>query len=81
MSRARFSPVRFMFQYKGRVRVTLDRQSAESGGVDSLLEETLAAGAEDFDQIPGSGEDVEVEVRELFFNEPTLPFCFMYISV
>jgi len=59
---ARFATVRFMFQHKGRVRVALDKQSAESGGVDNLLEETLAAGAEDFDQIPGSGEDVEVEI-------------------
>ena len=64
---ARFATVRFMFQHKGRVRVALDKQSAESGGVDRLLEETLAAGAEDFDQTPGSEEDVEVEVRELCF--------------
>jgi uncharacterized protein with von Willebrand factor type A (vWA) domain len=54
-----------MFQHKGRVRVALDKQSAESGGVDKLFEETLAAGAEDFDQMPESGEDVEVEVRGL----------------
>lgn len=59
---ARFATVGFMFQHKGRVRVALDKQSAESGGVDRLLEETLAAGAEDFDQNPGSGEDVEVEI-------------------
>lgn len=45
------------------MRVALDKQSAESGGVDRLFEETLAAGAEDFDQIPlESGEDVEVEI-------------------
>ena len=49
-----------MFQHKGRVRVALDKQNAESGGVDKLLEETLAAGADDFDQIPGSGHEVEV---------------------
>ena len=65
MSSARFATVRFMFQHKGRVRVALDKQSAESGGVDRLFEETLVAGAEDFDQTPGSAEDVEVEVREL----------------
>ncbi|KAH9057134.1 YebC-like protein [Lactarius deliciosus] len=59
---ARFATVGFMFQHKGRVRVALDKQSAESGGVDRLLEETLAAGAEDFDQNPGSGDDVEVEI-------------------
>ncbi|KAF8270338.1 DUF28-domain-containing protein [Lactarius quietus] len=59
---ARFATVRFMFQHKGRVRVALDKQSAESGGVDRLFEETLTAGAEDFDHIPGSGEDVEVEI-------------------
>ena len=76
VSSARFATVRFMFQHKGRVRVMLDKQSAESGGVDSLLEETLAAGAEDFDQIPGSGEDVEVEVRELSLTNPSP--CVMY---
>ena len=70
---ARFATVRFMFQHKGRVRVALDKQSAEDGGVDRLFEESLAAGAEDFDQIPGSGEDVEVEVRGL-------PISCMYMS-
>ena len=43
-----------MFQHKGRVHVALDKQGAESGGVDRLFEETLAAGVEDFDQTPGS---------------------------
>ncbi|KAN0141319.1 YebC-like protein [Lactarius tabidus] len=59
---ARFATVRFMFQHKGRVRIALDKQSAEGGGVDRLFEETLTAGAEDFDQMPGSGDDVEVEI-------------------
>ena len=66
------------------MRVALDKQSAESGGVDRLLEETLAAGAEDFDQIPGSGEDdVEVEVRGLSSTTSLPPpfFWFMYVSV
>ncbi|KAI9457744.1 YebC-like protein [Lactarius psammicola] len=59
---ARFATVRFMFQHRGRVRVALEKQSAEGGGVDRLFEEMLAAGAEDFDQNPGSGEDIEVEI-------------------
>ena len=62
------------------MRVALDKQSAESGGVDKLFEETLMAGAEDFDQNPGSGEDVEVEVRGLS-PTPPLHFCFMYVPV
>ena len=76
LNSAQFAAVRFMFQHKGRVRVALDKQSAESGGVDRLLEETLAAGAEDFDQIPGSGEEVEVEVRGLSFFDDLPSFFF-----
>ncbi len=43
------------FQLKGRVRVALDTQSAESGGVDRFFEETLMAVMEDFDQILDPG--------------------------
>jgi len=44
------------------VRVALSEQDVASGGVDRLLDEVLPAGAEDFDQAPGVGEDVEVEI-------------------
>ena len=55
MSSARCATVRVTFQLKGRVRVALDTQSAESGGVDRLFKETLMAGMEDFDQILDPG--------------------------
>jgi hypothetical protein len=45
------------------VRVALSKQVVASGGVDRLFDEVLPAGAEDFDQAPGVGEDVEIEVR------------------
>jgi hypothetical protein len=45
------------------VRVALNEQDAASGWMDKLLDEVLPAGAEDFDQVPGTGEGVEVEVR------------------
>jgi transcriptional/translational regulatory protein YebC/TACO1 len=60
---ARFATVRFLFRYRGRVRVALSEQDAASGRVDTLLDEVLPAGAEDFDQVSGTGEGVEVEVR------------------
>ncbi|KAI0303407.1 YebC-like protein [Multifurca ochricompacta] len=59
---ARFATVMFMFRHRGRVRVALNRQDVENGGVDKLFDEVLAVGAEDFDQIPGAGEGVEVEI-------------------
>jgi transcriptional/translational regulatory protein YebC/TACO1 len=52
-----------MFRHRGRVRVALSKQDVASGWVDKLLDEVLPAGAEDFDQVTGAGEDVEVEVR------------------
>jgi len=55
VSSARCATVRVTFQLKGRVRVALDTQSAESGGVDRLFKETLMAGMEDFDQILDPG--------------------------
>lgn len=45
------------------MRVALSEQVVASGGVDRLFDEVLSAGAEDFDQAPGVGEDVEIEVR------------------
>ncbi len=35
------------------------------------------AGAEDFDQVPGPGEDVEVEVRKLSPTNPPSPLFFV----
>jgi translational activator of cytochrome c oxidase 1 len=60
---ARFATVNFMFRHRGRVRVALSKQDVAGGWVDRLLDEVLPAGAEDFDQVTGAGEDVEVEVR------------------
>jgi len=44
------------------VRVALSKQDVASGWVDKLLDEVLPAGAEDFDQVTGAEEDVEVEI-------------------
>ena len=59
----------FMFRHRGRVRVTLSEQDVAGGAVDRLFDEAIAAGAEDFDQVPGAGPGAEVEV-----NVPSLPF-------
>lgn len=53
----------FMFRHQGRVRVALSEQDAEGG--DRLFDNALAAGAEDFDQVPGADGGVEVEVRSV----------------
>ena len=61
MDSARFATVMFMFRHQGRVRVTLSEQEVASGGVDRLFDNALAAGAEDFDHVPGADRGVEVE--------------------
>jgi transcriptional/translational regulatory protein YebC/TACO1 len=53
----------FMFRHRGRVRVALSEQDVAGGGVDRLFDDALAAGAEDFDQVTGPDQGVEVEVR------------------
>jgi transcriptional/translational regulatory protein YebC/TACO1 len=63
---ARFATVMFMFRHRGRVRVALSEQDAAGGGVDRLFDNALAAGAEDFDQVTGADQGVEVEVRFIF---------------
>ena len=62
MDSARLATVMFMFRHQGRVRVALSEQDAAGGGVDRLFDNALAAGAEDFDQVPGADRGVEVEV-------------------
>ncbi|KAH9985561.1 DUF28-domain-containing protein [Russula vinacea] len=59
---ARFATVMFMFRHRGRVRVALSEQDAAGGGVDRLFDKALAAGAEDFDQVTGTDQGVEVEI-------------------
>jgi len=51
-----------MFRHRGRVRVALTEQDAADGGVDRLFDEALTVGAEDFDQVPGTGRGIEVEI-------------------
>lgn len=65
MDSARFATVMFMFRHQGRVRVALSEEDAAGGGVDRLFDNALAAGAEDFDQVPGADRGVEVEVRSV----------------
>ena len=62
---ARFATVQFMFRHRGRVRVALSEQDVAGGGVDRLFEEALAAGAEDFDEVTGADQGIEVEVRSV----------------
>ena len=62
---ARFATVMFMFRHQGRVRVALSEQDATGGGIDRLFDNALAAGAEDFDQVPGADRGVEIEVRSV----------------
>ena len=47
------------------MRVALSEQDVAGGGVDRLFDNALAAGAEDFDQVPGADRGVEVEVRSV----------------
>lgn len=65
MDSARFATVMFMFRHQGCVRVALSEQDVAGGGVDRLFDDALAAGAEDFDQVPGADRGVEVEVRSV----------------
>ena len=58
----------FMFRHRGRVRVVLSEQDTAGGGVDRLFDEALAAGAEDFDEVTGADQGVEVEVRSVFVS-------------
>jgi transcriptional/translational regulatory protein YebC/TACO1 len=67
MDSARFATVMFMFRHQGRVRVALSERDAAGGGVDRLFDNALAAGAEDFDQVPGADQGVEVEVCSVSF--------------
>jgi transcriptional/translational regulatory protein YebC/TACO1 len=62
----------FMFHHRGRARVALSEQEVADGRVDKLFDEAIAAGAEDFDQVPGTGtgKGVEIEVINVLF----LPF-------
>ena len=55
-----------MFHRRGRVRVALSEQDVTNGGVDKLFDQAIAAGAEDFDQVPvpGTGKGVEIEVNQ-----------------
>ena len=67
MDSAHFATVMFMFRHQGRVRVVLSEQDAADGRVDRLFDNALAAGAEDFDQVPGADQGIEVEVRSMSF--------------
>jgi transcriptional/translational regulatory protein YebC/TACO1 len=62
---ARFATVQFLFRHRGRVRVVLSEQDVAGGGVDRLFDEALAAGAEDFDEVTGADQGIEVEVRSV----------------
>ncbi len=68
-----------MFQHKGRVRVAIDKQCAESGGVDKLFEETLAAGAEDIDLLD-PGRTYRFRCVGFHFSDPlTSPPLFFFL--
>ena len=66
---ARFATVMFMFHHRGRARVALSEQEVTDGGIDKLFDGAIAAGAEDFDQFPGTGtgKGVEIEVFDVLF--------------
>jgi len=70
-----------MFQHKGRVRVAIDKQCAESGGVDKLFEETLAAGAEDIDLLD-PGRTYRFRCVGFHFSDPLTspPLFFFFFS-
>ena len=74
MDSAHFATVMFMFRHQGRVRVVLSEQDAANGGVDRLFDNALAAGAEDFDQVAGVDQGIEVEVRSISFLLDALSF-------
>ena len=65
-----------MFRRRGRVRVALSEQDVAGGGVDRLFEEALAAGAEDFDEVTGTDQGIEVEVRSI-----SLLDLFAYLTI
>jgi len=60
---ARFATVMFMFHHRGRARVALSEQEVTDGGIDKLFDGAIAAGAEDFDQVPGTGTGNGVEIE------------------
>ena len=46
----------------------LSEQEVTGGGVDKLFDEALAAGAEDFDEVTGADQGIEVSVRSVFVS-------------
>ncbi|KAI9457748.1 hypothetical protein BJY52DRAFT_452934 [Lactarius psammicola] len=72
MSSARVATVGFMLQHKGHERVALDEQSTESGEVDRLFGETLAAGA------PNALRKITVGVTQSGLSQGLLPGGLIY---
>lgn len=64
MGSARFAAVMFMFLHEGRVRVALNEQDV-AAEIGKLFDCSLAAGAKDFNELPGADRGVEVEVRSV----------------
>ncbi|KAJ3506138.1 hypothetical protein NMY22_g17351 [Coprinellus aureogranulatus] len=65
---AHLTPVKFMFERKGLVQVTLDKNTADLEKVtESLIEAALGAEAEDFDQQP---DDENPDLISLKFTSP-----------
>lgn len=60
---ARLAPVGFLFERKGSVRVSLDREEKLEDKLEHLVEAAFDANAEDFERDDSSGDTVEVEVR------------------
>lgn len=66
--RAHLTPVRFMFERKGVVQVTLEKNTGDLDKVtESLIEAALGADAEDFDEQPDEEHPdlLSVKVRAL----------------
>jgi len=62
---ARFTPVGFMFQRKGCVRVGFHKMKDIESRVEALIETALEASAEDFEELTQTEESIELEVRLL----------------